>query len=194
MLVQERKQRIRSLNFVEFEFLYEYNAKQLASSEKRQTYVLLYNRIRSRNPKSKISMSFKQYMSVNCTVFFQNETMFDIPTEELKRRVSAVVRQYRTEGVYEVTVVLADDDTMVRLAEDFLDEEDTLHDVLSFPYSETKPGFRDEEELENNLLGEIAISYTKAAEEAREMGKDPTDWILELAEHGTLHLLGIHHE
>jgi rRNA maturation RNase YbeY len=133
-------------------------------------------------------------MSIHCKVFFQNETSFEIPVEDLKERICATVKKHRTEGAYDVTVILADDDTMVRLAEEFLDEEDTLHDVLSFPYSETKPGFRQEQEIENNLLGEIAISYTKASEEAKEMEKDPVTWILELAEHGTLHLLGIHHE
>lgn len=69
----------------------------------------------------------------------------------------------------------------------------TDHPVLSFPSSET-PGrfvFPPNGKL---YLGEIIISYDWAFDEAGKKNCLPEDVVCELAEHGTLHLLGIHHD
>lgn len=59
-------------------------------------------------------------------------------------------------------------------------------DVLSFNIGE---------ELENGVLhlGEIAVNIDQAKRQAAEYGNDLEHEIAELVEHGTLHLLGIHH-
>jgi ssRNA-specific RNase YbeY (16S rRNA maturation enzyme) len=43
-------------------------------------------------------------------------------------------------------------------------------------------------------LGEIVISFPFVVEEARENGKLIDDVAVSLAEHGALHLVGIHHD
>jgi probable rRNA maturation factor len=78
--------------------------------------------------------------------------------------------------------LLTDDRELRRLNHLFLDRDYTT-DVLSFPAQ----GAAD-------FLGEIAISTTRAAKQAREYGHSVEQEIAILMLHGVLHLLGMDHE
>jgi probable rRNA maturation factor len=89
-------------------------------------------------------------------------------------------------------VAIVGESTMKNLAKKYLGE-DIVHNVLSFPYDETKGKFV--APPDNVIhLGEIAVCYPKVTEEANIEGKLTDDKIYELIEHGALHLLGKHHE
>ncbi len=80
------------------------------------------------------------------------------------------------------TTLISDDKELRRLNGQFLGN-DYPTDVLSFP-EEDGAGF----------LGELAISWQRAAEQAPEFGHEIGDEIKILMLHGLLHLLGMDHE
>jgi probable rRNA maturation factor len=82
----------------------------------------------------------------------------------------------------EFCCLLTGDRELQRLNRQFLGH-DYPTDVLSFP----SPG-------PDGLLGEMAISTTRAAEQAREFGHPVEHEIGILMLHGLLHLLGMDHE
>ncbi|MFC1649811.1 rRNA maturation RNase YbeY [Patescibacteria group bacterium] len=91
-----------------------------------------------------------------------------------------------------VSVAIVGKSKMLSLARDYLDEKNTLHNVLSFTESEVSDRFVDAPDNQS-FLGEIVICYSKVMEEANAERKMVDDKIVELVKHGTLHLLGIHH-
>ena len=95
----------------------------------------------------------------------------------------------RVAGGREFQCLVTDDRELQRLNRQFLGK-DYPTDVLSFPAGRTvwqgKPTPR--------LLGELAISAKRAAEQAREFGHPVEDEIRILMLHGVLHLVGMDHE
>jgi probable rRNA maturation factor len=77
------------------------------------------------------------------------------------------------------------DAELQRLNRDFLGR-DYPADVLSFPAPDNPPP--------DGFLGEVAISYDRAAEQADRFGHPVEDEIGILMLHGVLHLLGMNHE
>lgn len=67
------------------------------------------------------------------------------------------------------------------------------HEVLSFGYGEVKRDFVDFPD-EILRLGDIAICFPLAQQQAMTENKMTDEVIVELAEHGILHLLGEHHQ
>jgi probable rRNA maturation factor len=96
------------------------------------------------------------------------------------RHFAAVLRQDVAQGK-PFSCLITDDRELRRLNRQFLGH-DYPTDVLSFP-----SGGRDD-------LGEIAISSTRAAEQARGLGHTVDDEVRILMLHGVLHLLGMDHE
>ncbi len=86
----------------------------------------------------------------------------------------------------DLTIVLADDESLRRLNRDYLDV-DAPTDVLSFPASERDP------ETGSLYLGDILISLPRAEEQARLAGHAVEDEVRLLVVHGVLHLLGFDH-
>jgi probable rRNA maturation factor len=80
------------------------------------------------------------------------------------------------------TCLIARDESVKRLNRDFRKQDEST-DVLSFP---SQAGL--------GLLGDIAISAKRAAEQAREHAHDPEMEVRILMLHGVLHLLGYDHE
>jgi probable rRNA maturation factor len=78
--------------------------------------------------------------------------------------------------------LITDDRELRRLNRQFLGHNYPT-DVLSFPLDE-----------DAGMLGEIAISAGRAAEQAREFGHSQLDEIRILMLHGMLHLMGMDHE
>jgi len=78
--------------------------------------------------------------------------------------------------------LITDDRELQRLNRQFLGK-DYPTDVLSFPATHSA-----------ETLGEIAISYQRAREQARAFGHSVKDEICILMLHGVLHLMGMDHE
>ncbi|KKT72448.1 MAG: putative rRNA maturation factor [Candidatus Collierbacteria bacterium GW2011_GWB1_44_6] len=68
---------------------------------------------------------------------------------------------------------------------------DEVTDVLSFPLGEGEP---DPEDADGNNLGDIVICYPQAKRQAMQWNRLVDEEIEFLANHGLLHLLGIHHD
>ncbi|MEP7351622.1 MAG: rRNA maturation RNase YbeY [Acidobacteriota bacterium] len=66
--------------------------------------------------------------------------------------------------------------------------KDYATDVLSFPTG------NEDGMLEENMLGEIAISFDRAAEQAADLGHGVEEELRILMLHGLLHLIGLDHE
>ncbi|MBI2103375.1 rRNA maturation RNase YbeY [Candidatus Woesebacteria bacterium] len=125
-------------------------------------------------------------------IFVTNESNYPFNSSELKKRLKTFLLKKDLHNSA-VEIALVDESEMKRLGKTYLKEKDaSVHNVLSFPTAEARKKFVPPPDGVRRL-GEIVICYPKALEEAEGEGKDIEDKIYELAEHGTLHLLGKHH-
>ena len=88
----------------------------------------------------------------------------------------------------ELSVLITDDAHIARLNQDYLGHAGSTN-VLSFSQSEGDAAAPD-----NGLLGDVVVSLDTAYAEAAAHGLDKDEHLLRLILHGTLHLLGYHHE
>jgi probable rRNA maturation factor len=117
-----------------------------------------------------------------CAVLFRRA-----PTRLRRGAIEAFARRLRervTKG-REFVCLITDDRELRRLNREFLGR-DYSTDVLSFPAG-GKTGT-------SLVLGELAISAQRAAEQAREFGHPLEEEIRILMLHGVLHLTGLDHE
>ncbi|MBN1953439.1 MAG: rRNA maturation RNase YbeY [Anaerolineae bacterium] len=87
----------------------------------------------------------------------------------------------------EVTVVISDDETLQELNRRYR-AVDTPTDVLAFPGGDEGPFVNELEQP--HYLGDVIVSYPRAAEQAREAGHSVLAELQLLVVHGVLHLLG----
>lgn len=122
----------------------------------------------------------------------QSDYAVSIP--KLKKRLKAFLEDKGIVSDSEVSVAIVSEKEMRKFAKRYLKEEtDDVHNVLSFPATETREKFVFPPD--NKIrLGEIIVCYPKAVEEAKEEGKLAEEKVGELVEHGALHLLGEHHD
>lgn len=99
----------------------------------------------------------------------------------LERAVAAALAHEGIEG--EVALLVTDDACIRQMNRDFR-AIDRATDVLSFPAGEQGNGA---------FLGDIAISFERAAAQAAEYGHSLERELSFLAVHGTLHLMGYDH-
>lgn len=92
----------------------------------------------------------------------------------------------------EVSIVLADDDFLRRLNNDYRGI-DRATNVLAFPANDAliKDAADEDPAL---LLGDVVVARQTSAQEAAAQGKRLADHLAHLIVHGTLHLLGFDHE
>jgi ssRNA-specific RNase YbeY (16S rRNA maturation enzyme) len=90
--------------------------------------------------------------------------------------IERTVRNCGVVGDYEVNVYLASEKEMRSLGKKWL-KDDKLHEVISFPMEESGPGPDGVWRLGEIVVLESELEYLE-------------HWV----EHGTLHLLGVHHE
>jgi probable rRNA maturation factor len=83
----------------------------------------------------------------------------------------------------DASLLLADDARLSALNQQFRRKAGPTN-VLSFPSGEARGGF----------LGDIAIAFETAQREAGECGAPLVDYVVHLALHGLLHLVGYDHE
>jgi len=85
-----------------------------------------------------------------------------------------------------ISLSLVHTDEIHALNKKYLDR-DSATDVLSFNLDEKVDD-------ETYHLGDVVINVDRAEKQASEYGNDLEHELAELAEHGVLHLLGIHHK
>jgi len=91
----------------------------------------------------------------------------------------------------ELSLVLLGDPAMRDLNREWRAKDEPT-DVLSFPQEEAKDATKTRRE--SVLLGDVVISLTTAARQAREAGVSLKEEVTRLLIHGVLHLLGHDHE
>lgn len=105
---------------------------------------------------------------------------------ELLERAAQAALEHQSVLDTDMSIVLTDDEKLRELNRDYLGI-DAPTDVLSFPASESDP------ETGAHYLGDILISVSRAAEQAKTAGHDVRDELQLLVVHGVLHLLGHDH-
>jgi probable rRNA maturation factor len=118
-------------------------------------------------------------------IFIESESDQTFPKELLERAARAVLDLSGSPDA-DLTIVLVDDARIQALNRDFL-AHDAPTDVLSFPADEPDP------ETGRRYLGDVVISFARAAEQAREHGHAFEAEMQLLVVHGVLHLLGHDH-
>lgn len=94
----------------------------------------------------------------------------------------------------EVCVTVVGTRKMKQLHKQYMETEEVT-DVLSFPLEETGSGSGFVTVPDGILrLGDVVVCYPVAVAQAKTSGRLTDDEIAFLAGHGTLHLLGVHHE
>jgi probable rRNA maturation factor len=89
----------------------------------------------------------------------------------------------RKSGV-DITIRLTNDAQISELNREYLGRNNPT-DVLSFDLNE--------ETAQGYVLGEVAVNVDQAQRQSAEYGNSVEEEISELAAHGILHLLGVHH-
>jgi len=116
-----------------------------------------------------------------------------VSTPKIKRELVRLLTKKGITSDAIVDVAIVGEKKMLALAKTYLNEDNVLHNVLSFPSSEAKERFISPPDSTLHL-GEIVVCYPVAAREANDEKKLIDDKVIELVNHGALHLLGIHHK
>lgn len=124
-------------------------------------------------------------------VFVSKQSNFAVSSTVLKKRLSAFFQKQGIVSNAEVSVVIVGKAKMMQFVNKYL-KDGKLHNVLSFTPTETKGNFVFPPDGVIHL-GEIVICYPLAVKESMEENVLIDERVCELAEHGALHLLGIHH-
>lgn len=111
-----------------------------------------------------------------------------VKSEKLTQSAQAVLNKQLENPDVDLSVVVDDDARLRELNADFLGI-DAPTDVLSFPSGEEEV----DPETGRHYLGDIIISFPRAAEQSEAAGHSVMDEIQLLVVHGTLHLLGFDH-
>lgn len=134
-------------------------------------------------------------------VLITRQTRYPADPKALRRKIESVLSDYGVTQA-EVSVALVGERKMRKLAQTYLGEkkEDFVHEVLSFPATAVDASLDKGRKVpfpdsgSETLLGDIVICYPEARKIAIKKNRMMDDVVQELAEHATLHLLGIHHE
>jgi rRNA maturation RNase YbeY len=125
----------------------------------------------------------------NLNVLIYVESRYQVNRKRLKSAISDVIEENNIKSPIEVSIAVVGDRKMKLLNKKYRDKEGTTN-VLSFPLSEGTPA---SQPSNVTRLGDIVISYPQVIREAAKEEILVDDRIDELAKHGMLHLLGLHH-
>jgi rRNA maturation RNase YbeY len=125
-------------------------------------------------------------------VYVSKQANYPVSTTKVKKRLSEFFKKQGITSDADVSISLVGEKEMVGLASKYLKEEDKVHNVLSFPFMEGEEFKYPSDDVVH--LGDIVVCYPKAISEANFEGKLIEVKILELIEHGAMHLMGKHHE
>lgn len=125
-------------------------------------------------------------------VIVKKQGNFAVDVTKIKKELKNFLEEKGLVSDFSVVVSFVGEKAMRNIARKYLGET-SVHNVLSFPESETKGEFLYPKDLPLGL-GEIVVCYPKVIEEAKKEGKLIDSKTLELVKHGALHLLGEHHD
>ncbi len=128
------------------------------------------------------------HMDIKVMLFV--ESRYKVSRKRIQDAVAFVVKQQPIIGAVEVSVAIVGDRKMKGLNKKYRNLDKTTN-VLSFPIAEGQPSVLPSDALR---LGDVVISYPQVIREASEEEVMVDDKIDELVKHGTMHLLGLHHE
>lgn len=123
----------------------------------------------------------------------KKQSNYPVKISTIKKELREFLEKKGLVSDFSVNVSIVGENAMADMAKKFLGENNSLHNVLSFPESEVRGDF----EYPANTplpLGEIVICYPKAVEEANKEGVLIEEKIIDLVKHGAGHLLGEHHD
>lgn len=117
---------------------------------------------------------------------------YPISAVKVKKALQLFFKKHGIVSDAEAYVSFVNEAKMKELGRKHYRKDNRIHNVFSFVESEVK-GFKN---INANLinLGEIVVCFPVAVKEAENEGKLIEEKVLELIEHSSLHLLGIHHE
>lgn len=125
------------------------------------------------------------------TITVTKEKNFSVNSKKIKDIVKKTLTENGILSDTDVDVAIVGRKTMDELNEKYYKDEVYEHPIFTFPETESFDfNFPPDGKIH---LGQIVISYEMAVETAKEKNKLIDDVVTELAEHGSLHLLGIHH-
>ena len=122
-------------------------------------------------------------------ISLQNPSRYPIDSESLKRASQAVLACHPHDKDGSLSIVLTDSKTISGMNLRYA-KVDAPTDVLSFP---AEPAPRESGEC-GRYLGDIVIAFDYAAGQAQKTAAAVDDSLCLLVIHGTLHLLGYHHD
>lgn len=125
-------------------------------------------------------------------IFITRQSRYPVDTKALKRKIEDILSSRGVKDA-EVSIALVGERKMRELGQKYLREGkgDPVHEVLSFSASEDEEFVVPPDRLS---LGDVAVCYPEARKIAIKKNKMMDDVLGELAEHGVMHLLGVHHE
>jgi probable rRNA maturation factor len=124
-------------------------------------------------------------------IIISSDSRYSINKLVIRQAVLNVLTRQKVSGKVEVEVNVVGDRKMHELNKKYRDADETT-DVLSFAFEDPSVGFIAAPD-KILRLGSIVISYPQAVEDAAAEGIPVEEEIQFLVEHGTNHLLGIHH-
>ncbi|MEI6690840.1 MAG: rRNA maturation RNase YbeY [bacterium] len=123
-----------------------------------------------------------------------SDSKYKINREMLHKRLVDLLARYRLVDNVSVVVEIVGKRKIKELNEIYLKHEGTT-DVLSFPLNDPTDDRPFVASPDGQMyLGEIFVCYPVAMEEALERQVAIDVQVVDLAEHGIMHLLGFHHE
>lgn len=138
-------------------------------------------------------------------VSITKQSNYPVAVAPIKKKLAKFLTEQGIVSDAEVSVAIVGKEKMLDFQKRFFREGDPtspfgfrgaskkLHNVLSFTPTETKAGFVYPPDGTLHL-GEIVVCYPVAVEEAKLENCLVDSKVYELVEHGSLHLLGIHHK
>jgi len=126
------------------------------------------------------------------TVLISSESKYPVSLSTIKKELAQFIMGHGITAPTEVSVSIVSEKTALGVSNSTL-KDNAVHDVLSFPENELKGKFVNPPDTPNQL-GEIIVCFEMAEAEAKEDGMSVERKVIELVNHGALHLMGIHHE
>lgn len=127
-------------------------------------------------------------------IYITSQSRYPANNKELKYRLRRFLAEKGVRDA-DLSIAFVGERKIKDLAKTYLGEEDSVHEVLSFPSLESRPNSSFVmAEAARLQLGDVVICYPEARKIAMKENRMVDDILQELAEHGTLHLLGIHHD
>jgi probable rRNA maturation factor len=115
------------------------------------------------------------------SILISADSRYPVSRPKIKAAITSLLNDKRMVSDVEVSVLICGRRKSLELAKKYL-QDTKPHNVISFPQEEI------------GVLGDIAVCYPIAQEEANRDNVLVDTKINELVTHGLLHLLGEHHE